>query len=165
MIDGATDTDESRLFALIALITDAQLCAQRAKELQDERAKVSKLIAQNEDLVKQANEALDSAKSKVNEATNTLSDAKRWSGQLEAQEKALKARLGQAADRERDAVLAISNVKYREDKIGERENTMNHREAALAEREKAVAKSTADAEALLKSYDEAKHKAALKLAS
>lgn len=165
MLDGATDTDESRLFALIALITDAQLCAQRAKELKAQQTEVNRLITENQLLVKQATEAQEAAEEKINQANSILADAKRWSGQLEAQEKALKARLGQAADREREAVTAMSNIKYREDKIGERENTMDHRETALVEREKAAAKAVADAETKLKRYDEAKYQAALKLAS
>lgn len=120
----------------------------------------------------EANTALQAAVDHRTAAETALANAaekeasvERWSGQVDAKVKTLADREGKVTDREAGAKQREDNAKFREDQLAVTANNLDHRHADLVEREEALAAERDRVNALLADYDEAKHKAALKLAS
>jgi chaperonin cofactor prefoldin len=153
------------VMALVRLVTDVEAFKTRIAKLHDTMDEVDAKINEHAELVKETEAKLAEVNKIHAHGEGLVKDAERWSGQLNAMKKALDEREGVIVDRERATRKLESDVKFREAQLGERENTLDHRESVLDQRAADAAKKLADAEALLASYDQAKHEAALKLAS
>lgn len=149
---------------MVALVVNAPACAKRLDELRAAQKKLDEQTAQIKKSVKEVEDAQKLVDEKSARAAGFMKDAELWQSALDKTKKALDIREGEIVRRESEAVRTLSDVKFREDKLGERENTLAHREAGMQVMHKAAADKLAAAEKLMASYDQAKHEAALKLA-
>jgi hypothetical protein len=149
-------------------------------------AGVAEIVANPADWKKRAQDNIAAAEksSKDRQAAQQLHDAAESNRRAAAADlETARQERGQAEFAKREAASHEQSVKQREDAVTKREQTASDRErhlaadkanhdawlakakADLAAREKAVEEKLIATQALLKNYDEAKHKAALKLAS
>lgn len=156
---------EDRLYQLIALILNADACSERLDELRTERAATQEMRDEYQATLETVAKERDEIEQIKGQAEELKQSAERWSAQLKAKELELNEALGVLHDREQAIIAAVSDLKDREMKAGERETTLEHREILLADREKHVLSHEERAEALLASYDAAKHQAMLALAA
>lgn len=150
--------------ALLRIASDPKACAKRFAELKAERDELSAVVEQNVKVLEEAKQENIAAAASRQAAENIMLDAERWNKQLDVKEKALAEREGNLIASKAAHDMAVSNLKYREAKVGERETTADHREHDLVSRERMAESKFKQAQELLASYDQAKHEAALKLA-
>ena len=99
------------------------------------------------------------------QAKQTEVDVNYWRDQCEKKEKAIAERETAVTTREQSATATEREAHGKLIAVNETSAAMDVREANLKQREEALAAEAARVQALLDSYDEAKHKAALQLAS
>jgi hypothetical protein len=149
---------------MVALVVDAKACAKRLDDMRLAQKKLDEQEAQVRKSLKDAMDAVKLVDEKTARAADVMKDAELWQGALDKTKKALDIREGEIVRRENEATRILSDVKFREDKLGERENTLAHREAGMQAVHKSAEEKLSAAEKLMASYDQAKHEAALKLA-
>jgi chromosome segregation ATPase len=153
------------VFRLLMVLADPKAALDRLAELRSEYEELKESSANNEKLLRTIGTQIDEVARRDTEAERVMADAERWNLQLEAKEKELKQKAGDLADFERAVNAEKDNLRHRLSKMDERESTLSHREDALRTRAEQVEAKLAEVKALLASYDEAKHQAALKLAA
>jgi chromosome segregation ATPase len=151
--------------AIVEIARDPKAWDARVAELRKQgeaAAKAMEEVAAREQAVVGHRRAAEAA---LAEIRRKAADAEYLHKQVADKEKALAER--EALLRVREAAVTDQDHRAREaiNKASEAHNNLDQREKALAEREKAAAAKLEQAKTLLASYDEAKHRAALKLAS
>lgn len=144
--------------ALIAIAKDPKAWEKRIADMNEaagDLREARQLKAETEAARKAAAADLETARNERGQGDRAYRDAAQQSNANAARAAELDKRERQLAAQEQAALQAAQNLKLNQDA----------READLEAREKVAAKKLNDASKLMASYDEAKHKAALKLAS
>jgi len=149
------------LSAMARLVKDPDAWSKRADEIErkwreshDNIAEVRKLNAETKDLKATADAMMESASYERGQADHAKRESAQQAAANADRDKELKAREDAVEKREYELAQAAGRL----------DDEHKARLDALAEREHMAEKVLADAKALMANYDEAKHKAALKLA-
>ena len=166
----ATDKDQTdAVMAFIGAVSDIAKdtagWAGRVAEWREHAGNAAKALQEAQNVHAAAQDHHKAGDQALAKAKQTEVDVNYWRDQCEKKETALGDREAAVNEREQNAIAIEREAHAKQIKAGEVSAASDAREADLAQREQALAAERDRVQALLDSYDEAKHKAALQLAS